>query len=369
MLSFGHRLKLIRKDKQLTQAKLAEKLMVSVQSVSKWECDNAMPDISQIVPLAAVLGVTTDCLLGVCSDEANDRNKLYEEIKRINKGIEKVYSRQDGAYYESYELYKEYIKKYPLDYEVKFLCADSLVRCIYYKTLAKEEKDKFYNEAVQLLKSVISYDRDTTRVIDAKQTLIILYLYDNNFSKAEEIAETLPQRGSIRAAMEIEIYSKKGDNGKCLEISNSVCNEAVHHFLWALAMRAKRKSLLGKDKKQDIITAWHQLIDGVKLAYKIFGDIQIHTKWLYSAFNNLANEYIAISKNDKALEVIEELTDVLIFDYKKCKKEGEDISIEIKNNFTFYLNSCYNLRYQTDDNDITRDERFGKCKQKLESVE
>ena len=132
MLTFGQRLKAIRNSVQLTQAELAEKLMMSVQSISKWECDNAMPDISQIVPLAAILGVTTDCLPGVGRDEKADREMLFEKAEKMKKGIDYVYSRNDDAYYECYELYKEHIKKYPLDYEVKFLCADSLIRHIYY---------------------------------------------------------------------------------------------------------------------------------------------------------------------------------------------------------------------------------------------
>lgn len=370
MLSFGQRLKMIRKDAQFTQSELADKLMLSVQSISKWECDNAMPDISQIVPLAAILGVTTDCLLGVGGDEKVDRERLYGEVKKIHKGIEKVYSRQDDAYYECYKLYREHIKKYPLDYEVKFLCADSLVRCIYYSCRPKEEKDKFYNEAVHLLKSIINYDRNTTRSIDAKQTLIVLYLYHNDFTNAEEIAAELPQRGSIRAAMEIEIYSKKNDNKKCLEISNSVCNEAIQHYLWSLAVRAKRISIFGEEKKQESIAAWYNLLESIKFNYKIFPDIQIHTKWLYSALNNLANEYITISEIDNAFEVIEELTNALIFDYKECKEKGDfAVAAEIKSNFKFYLHSCYNLCFQTEDNVIVNDPRFKKCEQKLSSIQ
>jgi len=64
MFTFGQRLKTLRKEAQLTQSELAEQLGVSVQALSKWECDSTMPDISQIVPLAAILEVTTDCLLG-----------------------------------------------------------------------------------------------------------------------------------------------------------------------------------------------------------------------------------------------------------------------------------------------------------------
>ncbi len=370
MLSFGQRLKIIRKGAQLTQAELAEKLMVSVQSISKWECDNTMPDISQIVPLSAILGVTTDCLLGVGGDEKADREKLYEDVKKINKGIEKVYSRKDNAYYECYELYKEHIKKYPLDYETKLLCADSLTRFIYYGQSPKEEKEKLYNEAINLLKSVISYDRDTTRLIDAKQTLIILYLYNNDFANAEQIAEGLPQRGGIKASMEIEIYSKKNDHDKCLEIADHMCHEAVHDYLRALAVKARRISLLGTAKKQDAISAWCQLLDGIKFNDKLFDDITIHTKWLYSAFNNLANDYIAISEIDKAFEVIEELTNTLILDYKGCKKKGDEtLSVEIKGNFKFYLRSCYNRCFPTDNNVISNDSRFKKCELMLDSID
>lgn len=366
MLSFGQRLKFIRKEAQLTQAELAEKLMVSVQAISKWECDTSMPDISQIVPLSAILGVTTDCLLGVGGDENADRNNLYERIKSINKGIENVYGRKDNAFYECYELYREHIKKYPLDYEIKLLCADSIVRIIYYGHNTVEEKEKLYNEAVNLLLSVINYDRDTTRQIDAKQTLIILYLYFNNFAKAEEVAEGLPYRGGIRSVMEVEIYSKKNDHTKCLEASNVLCSEAVHLYLKSLAIKARRISLSDVKGKQDSISAWLELLEAIKLNNKIFDDISINVKWLYSAFNNLANDYISMSETDYAFEVIEELVEALISDYRKCKGIGDSAkATEIKTNFKFYLHCCYDQCFSTEDNVITKDPRFKKCEERL----
>ena len=260
-MSVGQIIKFYRKEKGFTQGELAEIIGVSVQAISKWETDSGMPDISQIVPLSAVLGVTTDCLLGVGGDEKADRENLYKKVEKINKGIERVYWRHDNAYYECYQLYKEHIKKYPLDFEIKLLCADSLIRCLYYGAEPKEEKDKFYQEAITILKSVINCDRDTTRLIDAQQTLVILYLYHNDFVNAEEIVQCLPQKGSIRTSMEIEIYAKKNDHAKCIELSESACNEAVHHYLWALAMRAKRLSLLGNERRKEAIAAWNALVD------------------------------------------------------------------------------------------------------------
>ncbi len=367
MLSFGQRLKLLRKGADLSQTDLAEQLFVSVQSVSKWECDNAMPDVGQIVPLAAILGVTTDCLLGVGTDEKADREKLYRGVEEINKCIEHVYSRKDNAYYECYELYKEHIKKYPLDYEIKLQCADSIIRFIYYGIGSKEDKNKLYKEAINLLKSVINYDKDTTRIIDAKQTLIILYLYKNDFSNAEEIAEELPHRGSIREFMEIEIFSKKNDPDKCFEISDIICNEAVHHYLKALALKAK---MISNSRKQEAIDAWRDLVETAKKNYKKFCDIKINTKWLYSALNNLCNDYIELTEIDNAIAVIEELTDTLILDYNELKGNGDAVvAKEIRSNFSFYLHSCYNKCFPNADNLIAKDPRFKKCEERLDVLD
>lgn len=363
-------MKRIRKNLELTQAELAEKMMVSVQTISKWECGKTMPDIIQIVPLASILGVTTDCLLGFDCDGKADREKMLARIREIKNGIDNVYARNDDVYYASYKNYKEYLRRYPLDYEVRFLCADSLIRYIYYGNATSEEKDKLYDEASLLLKSLIEYDKDTTRLIDANQMLIILFLYHKDFDNAKKTAAKLPQRGNIRALMELEIYSAKNDQTRCIEISNQICKDAVHDYLRALAVKAKRISLLGNVKKQDAISAWHHLLSAIKLNDTMVDDITIHTKWMYSAFNHLANDYIAVSEIDNAFHVIRELAESLILDYKKCTESGDYVTAEeIKSNFNFYLRSCYNKHFHTDDNIISGDSRFIKCQEMLDAVE
>ena len=83
MQTFGQRLKNLRRDAGLSQSDLSDRIGVSIQSISKWENDNTMPDISQIVPLAAVLGVSTDWLLGVGMNEDSDMEKLNKRIGEI----------------------------------------------------------------------------------------------------------------------------------------------------------------------------------------------------------------------------------------------------------------------------------------------
>ena len=43
---FGKFLTEIRKEKQMTQKELADKLFVSDKTVSKWECGNSMPNVA-----------------------------------------------------------------------------------------------------------------------------------------------------------------------------------------------------------------------------------------------------------------------------------------------------------------------------------
>lgn len=51
-----------RKLKGLSQEELADKIGVSRQAVSKWESEQAMPDIDKIILMSDYFGVTTDYL-------------------------------------------------------------------------------------------------------------------------------------------------------------------------------------------------------------------------------------------------------------------------------------------------------------------
>jgi class 3 adenylate cyclase len=62
----GNRIRERREKLGLKQADLANALQVSAQAVSKWERGENAPDISTVVPLAKLLSVSTDWLLGYC---------------------------------------------------------------------------------------------------------------------------------------------------------------------------------------------------------------------------------------------------------------------------------------------------------------
>ena len=62
--TFGQRFTRFRKQRNLTQEELGERIGLSGQAVSKWENDASMPDISLLVQLSEILGVSLDELLG-----------------------------------------------------------------------------------------------------------------------------------------------------------------------------------------------------------------------------------------------------------------------------------------------------------------
>ena len=57
-IKIGAFLKVLRKEKNLTQEQLAEQLGVSGRTVSRWETGNNMPDISLLVEIAEFYEVT-----------------------------------------------------------------------------------------------------------------------------------------------------------------------------------------------------------------------------------------------------------------------------------------------------------------------
>lgn len=80
-MKLAEKIQKCRKEKNLTQEQLAEKLDVSRQSVSKWEMEQAVPDIDKIIALSELFEVSTDYLLKEQAQQASPQ----APITRIQK--------------------------------------------------------------------------------------------------------------------------------------------------------------------------------------------------------------------------------------------------------------------------------------------
>lgn len=69
----------LRREAGLTQRELAEKLCVSDKAISKWECGKGLPEVSLMLPLCRVLGITVNELLSGERLESNAYKTRAEE--------------------------------------------------------------------------------------------------------------------------------------------------------------------------------------------------------------------------------------------------------------------------------------------------
>lgn len=76
-MKFGDNLKLIRKNKKMSQEELAEKVNVSRQSVSKWETGEAYPEMNNILELCKIFNCKINDLV---HEDMSDISSLDEEI-------------------------------------------------------------------------------------------------------------------------------------------------------------------------------------------------------------------------------------------------------------------------------------------------
>lgn len=96
--TFGSKFTALRKQKGFTQESIAAQLNVSSQAVSKWENDSSFPDVTLLPKIAALLGTTTDFLLGskitplveVAPKSKRDINKLVFRVNVLSKDGDRV---------------------------------------------------------------------------------------------------------------------------------------------------------------------------------------------------------------------------------------------------------------------------------------
>lgn len=102
-MTFGQKIKEIRKKFGLSQEDLADMIHVSRQAITKWENDNGLPDVSNLQELSKVFGLTVDYFL----DNEKQLPALSMRLE-LNK----------DDYKNQISMYSEVLKKYFNDSEI-----------------------------------------------------------------------------------------------------------------------------------------------------------------------------------------------------------------------------------------------------------
>lgn len=94
-MAFGEKLKALRKQTGLSQEKLAEKLNVSRQAITKWETDSGIPDIENLMTISALFGISMDELLS--NERKNMSDYLFESVTEYDISEPKRYDMKLGG--------------------------------------------------------------------------------------------------------------------------------------------------------------------------------------------------------------------------------------------------------------------------------
>ena len=98
-MELGKKIRQLRFKAGLTQEQLADQLGISAQSVSKWENNVAMPDITSLPLLAEILGISIDDLFDLTVEQ------------RLNR-IENRMDVEDELPQDVFWEYEEYLKSF-----------------------------------------------------------------------------------------------------------------------------------------------------------------------------------------------------------------------------------------------------------------
>lgn len=199
-MSIGQNIKKYRKEKGYTQRDLADLIGVSVQAISKWETDTGAPDISQVVPLASALDISTDALFDY---EHYTKPEDFEELRKDYHRQEVFRDQRDSA--KNYKMLNAYFSAHPQNSEAASLCLKCLVDMIVAGKTQDRGKSELIAECEKYANCIFKYETDIDTVFMNHFVLARGYASLGENEKAKEMLGKIPVTFGDRLYWEAEI--------------------------------------------------------------------------------------------------------------------------------------------------------------------
>ena len=249
--TIGNNIKVFRKNKGFTQEELADLLSVTPQAVSKWESESGLPDVSMLIPLAQVLGVSTDALLGYDSLSENE-----EIIARVSETVQGLKNSVEGRAEKALRISEylmtettlnpgcfEIIKTYAEEVANLSMYADPVLENCFADE--KERLDKIYKDAIRKSIYLISHCTDKVLIEKTHYAVAWIYIHMKDFDNARAHIDVLPSiaYGRIKETIAVELtffesgFEKmKGDiadySGVLFNTTASALNTIAQNYGW-----------------------------------------------------------------------------------------------------------------------------------------
>ena len=321
--TMGQIIRRLRRERGMTQEELAEILGVTFQAVSKWENDTGMPDISQVVPLARLFGVSTDTIFGVSG--MNDSDEVRNIIKNAQKNLS--YPIDSAGMLNKYLALQEGLKQFPNNTILLRECLEAGLALSYPENdiYDVEYAKSIYQECIRYANLVISYSKNASDIMRAHMIMVMLHSAYGNFKEARAHIEQFPYRADLNIHVMYAFYSHWKKDG--YEIGS--CQYAIMHYiegmLKSVARLAEAFVASGeyKSAEKTIETAFEMI-------ECIFKDDAIKPPIHYSENGDLylllAEAYLKDGNSVKALDSLERMMNYDTIDYPIINNDTRTLS-------------------------------------------
>ena len=300
--TMGQIIKDLRKKNGFTQEELAERLGVTYQAVSKWENDTGMPDISQVVPLASIFGVSTDVLFGIADTTENEEAR---KIVQRASGIEKY--GEVESYLNAYDILLNGLKKYPNNLIIMINCMNlgtSLSLPENGWIYAEERAKEIASETIRQANFIIANSKNITDILSARQVLVFLYCTQGKFDLASNEARNFPPRADLTVYSNMAIVNEYMANYK--KTATYLCSN-IDYTLQAFENDIARlgKAYYNDGKYKDAIAVYETFFEVMSVIFKDEIPLSYHDFDSGDCYLLLAEAYLATGETSKAMDAVE----------------------------------------------------------------
>lgn len=293
--TIGEIIKELRKQRKITQEELAELIGVTPQAISKWERDVGYPDITQIVPLSKVFGVSTDELLGV--DFGDDEKQIEEYIFSSYKSVV-----IDGGFDKAIEILREAQSKFPRSYLIKIRLADTLI-----SSNSKNKDKAVYDEVINILNYVLEHCTDSETRNKALDSLALAYDYTGQKEKMMQVVEQMVPFLYSREQFMLHKWGDYGQNG--LEKRQSYLLELFSEMIQCIDLLSyhfiEQKPVYTTEEK---IVMQKQIVGIMDVLFPD-GDYQFHSQMASEACKTLLRLYLETGDIENSIKWLERACD------------------------------------------------------------
>ncbi len=308
-IRIGARIRLLRRQNDVTQDMLADHLGVTPQAVSRWESGVCYPDMNSLPLIADYFSVTMDDLL--CYTNARKEQKVEEYLAEAERLLDRE------RLTEAMEVLRTALAEIPSSYRLQIEMAEVL--SLYAEALLekgdshqiREAVNAALDEAVSFCRHILSDCTDDELRDRTKKTLCDIYAHqmDNN-AEALRIAEQLHSMSYSQEIVKATILT--GEVAFTQAQKNLIL--FADNIWWHLYNLACVPAISGDTYSRE------EKISILEKSVALFDLIFENTPYFYAdrlanAYRQLAMLHLASGKvadREKALECIEKMADAAI---------------------------------------------------------